>query len=258
LNDDDEVMSTGGLNVYQDSNEIPISQAVDKLTIQMALVLTVYLITYGVILGLTSLTASLGEGIANTISSLLWGFNFIIGALIAMLFRSAMFLLRKSKWMTHQYQNNYLLSRISGFFFDLMIVAGIASIDIKVLGTLWLPFVLMAVSGAIVTFVYLKHVCRWIYPDYYYEGMLSMYGMMTGTLSSGVLLLREVDPLFQTRASTNLLVGSGFAVLLGAPMLLLIGIAPNSAEMTWLTMGLLVVYMAFMLLLMHGRKKKKV
>ncbi|MFH1513678.1 MAG: hypothetical protein ABIG45_10020 [Bacillota bacterium] len=258
LNDDDEVMSTGGLNVYQDSNEIPISQAVDKLTIQMALVLTVYLITYGVILGLTSLTASLGEGIANTISSLLWGFNFIIGALIAMLFRSAMFLLRKSKWMTHQYQNNYLLSRISGFFFDLMIVAGIASIDIKVLGTLWLPFVLMAVSGAIVTFVYLKHVCRWIYPDYYYEGMLSMYGMMTRTLSSGVLLLREVDPLFQTRASTNLLVGSGFAVLLGAPMLLLIGIAPNSAEMTWLTMGLLVVYMAFMLLLMHGWKKKKV
>jgi len=219
-------------------------------------VLTVYLLTYGVTLGLTSIASSLGEGLANTVSSLLWGFNFIIGAMIAMLFRSAMFLLRKNKWMTHQYQNNYLLSRISGFFFDLMIIAGIASIDIKVLETLWLPFVLMAVTGAVLTFFYLRYVCKWLYPDYYFEGLLSMYGMMTGTISSGVLLLREVDPLFRTRASTNLLVGSGFAVLLGAPMLLLVGIAPNSTEMTWLTMGLLVVYMALMLLLMRGKRKK--
>ncbi|MBN1776641.1 MAG: hypothetical protein JW811_00820 [Clostridiales bacterium] len=255
--EDEEILKTGGVGIFQDANEIPISQAVDKLTIQMALVLTVYLITYGVIVGLTSLSASFGAGLSDTVTKLLWGFNFLIGALIAMLFRSAMFLLRKTKWMTHQYQNNYLLSRISGFFFDLMIVTGIASIDIKYLETLWLPFVLMAVSGAVVTFYYLKFICKRLYPDYYYAGLLSMYGMMTGTISSGVLLLREVDPLFQTRASTNLLVGSGFAILLGAPMLLLIGIAPNSIEMTLLTMGLLVVYFGLMLLLMIGGKKKK-
>ncbi len=253
---DDEEILHEGVGVFQDPNEIPISQAVDKLTIQMALVLTVYLITYGVIVGLTSLSSSLGEGTAHTITQLLWGFNFLIGALIAMLFRSIMFLLRKSKWMTHQYQNNYLLSRISGFFFDLMIVTGIASIDIRQLETLWLPFVLMAVTGAVATFFYLRFICKRLYPDYYYAGLLSMYGMMTGTISSGVLLLREVDPLFKTRASTNLLVGSGFAILLGAPMLLLIAIAPNSTQMTWLTIGLLVVYFVLMLLLMLGGKKK--
>ena len=249
-------MNAGGVSVFQDPNEIPISQAVDKLTIQMALVLTVYLITYGVIVGLTSLASSMGEGLSHTVSSLLWGFNFLIGALIAMVFRSVLVLLRRNKLMTHQYQNNYLLSRISGFFFDLMIVAGIASIDINVMKTLWLPFVLMSVVGAVLTFVYLRYVCKWLYPDYYYEGLLSMYGMMTGTISSGVLLLREVDPLFQTRASTNMLVGSGFAILLGAPMLLLIAIAPNSPAMTFLTMGLLVAYFVLMLLLMKGRKKK--
>ena len=255
--ENDEVESANGIHIFQDPNEIPISQAVDKLTVQIALVLTVYLITYGVILGLTSLASSLGEGLANTISSLLWGFNFIVGALVAMLFRAIMVLLRKNKLMTHQYQNNYLLSRVSGFFFDLMIVAGIASIDIEVMQTLWLPFVLMAITGALLTFVYLKYICRKLYPDYYYEGLLSMYGMMTGTISSGVLLLREVDPQFQTRASTNMLVGSGFAVLLGAPMLLLIGIAPNSPAMTFATLGLLVVYFLLMMLLMVGRKKKK-
>ena len=254
---ENEEIEKSGVGIFQDPNEIPISQAVDKLTVQIALVLTVYLITYGVILGLSSLAASLGEGLANTVSSLLWGFNFIVGALVAMLFRGIMVLLRKNKLMTHQYQNNYLLSRVSGFFFDLMIVAGIASIDINVMKTLWLPFVLMAVSGAILTFFYLKVVCRKLYPDYYYAGLLSMYGMMTGTISSGVLLLREVDPLFQTRASANMLVGSGFAVLLGAPMLLLVGIAPNSTETMFLTLGLLVVYFLLMLLLIRGKKKKK-
>lgn len=253
----DELILEGGQGMFQDPGEIPISSAVDKLTIQLSLVLTVYLITFGVTLGLTSLASNLGPGISGTISSLLWGFNFIIGALIAMLFRSVMFLLRKNKWMTHQYQNNYLLSRISGFFFDLMIIAGIASIDIQVMQTLWLPFVLMAVVGAVLTLVYMQYVCKWIYPDYYYEGLLSMYGMMTGTLSSGVLLLREMDPQFKTRAANNLLVGSGFAVLLGAPILLLIGLAPQSDLMVFVTMGLLVVYLALMMLLMHGRKKKK-
>ena len=75
-NDDEEIMSAGGLRVFQDSNEIPISQAVDKLTIQIALVLSVYLITYFVTLGLSSLAGSLGEGLGNTVSSPAVGLQF--------------------------------------------------------------------------------------------------------------------------------------------------------------------------------------
>ena len=37
-----------------------------------------------------------------------------------------------------------------------------------------------------------------MYPGYVYEGFLSMYGMLTGTISSGVLLLREIDPDLET------------------------------------------------------------
>ncbi len=38
-------------------------------------------------------------------------------------------------------------------------------------------------------------------------GFLSMYGMMTGTISSGVLLLRELDPQLETPAANNLVIG---------------------------------------------------
>ena len=149
-----------------------------------------------------------------------------------MCIRDSFKILRRQKLMTRQYQNNYLLSRISGLAFDYMIVAGIASIEFSDLVDLWLPFILMSIAGAIGTYFFLRYICKHVYPDYFYEGLVSMYGMMTGTISSGVLLLREIDPEFKTPAANNMLTGSSFAILIGAPMLLLIGIAPNSELMT--------------------------
>jgi ESS family glutamate:Na+ symporter len=244
-------------NTFQDQGEIPISESIDKFSIQMALVLGVYLVSYFVILGLTSLTAGLGAGLASTISTLLWGFNFIIGSLIAMLLCMLFKSLRKTRLMTRQYQNNYLLSRISGFAFDLMIIAGIASINIEDLQGLWLPFILMSVAGALITLIYLRWLCKKVYPEYYYEGLLSMYGMMTGTISSGVLLLREIDPMLTTPAANNLLTGSSIAVLFGAPMLALIGIAPVSDSAAWIVLGLLIIYSALLILFMLKLKGKK-
>ncbi len=83
-----------------------------------------------------------------------------------------------------------------------------------------------------------------------------MYGMMTGTISSGVLLLREVDPKLETPAANNLITGSGFAIMLGVPMLILIGMAPKSALMTWITLGVMVVYYFILLLLACGGSGK--
>ena len=240
------------VDTFQDKNEIPISESVDKLSVQVALVLIVYLLTYLATWGLTSLfTASL-PGLAGTINPLIWGFNFIVGSALAIAVRSLIKGLRATRVMTRQYQNNYLLSRISGLAFDVMIVAGIASIDIADLSGLWTPFLLMSAVGAVVTLVHLRIVCKRVYGDYYQEGFVSMYGMLTGTISSGVLLLREIDPLFETPAANNLITGSSFGILFGAPMLLLIGIAPQSEAMTFTVLGLLVVYFAALMLIIYG------
>lgn len=244
---------------FQDKNEVPISESVDRLSIQIALVLLIYLGTYLASLGITSLIGLSAPNFAKTITPIIWGFNFIIGSLLAIgcrvLFRS----LKKAKFMTHQYPNNYLLSRISGCAFDFMTIAGIASIEFKELAGLWIPFILMAVIGAIVTFIFVKWICGRIYPGYEHQGMASMYGMLTGTISSGVLLLREIDPSFKTPAANNLLTGSSFAIALGAPMLILIGLAPKSDTMLFITLGLLVLYMIpllFIMLKAHRRKSK--
>lgn len=242
---------------FQDENEIPIAESLDKFSVQFALVLLVYLITFLVSWGIDSLITGLAPGVAKTVSPLLWGFNFIIGTLMAMLTRKVLGIFRKTKAMTRQYQNNYLLSRISGLAFDLMIVCGIASINIEDLSGLWVPFALMAVAGGAVTFVWLRWLSKKIYPNYAEEAFVSMYGMMTGTISSGVMLLREIDPNFKTPAANNLLTGSAFAIVFGAPMLVLVGLAPQSLVKTWITLGLLVAYLALLLVFLLAVRKKK-
>ena len=195
----------------------------------------------------------------TTVSPVIWGFNFIIGALMAMLFRQSFNWFTRIKWMNRQYPNNYLLNRISGFAFDYMIIAGIAAIEIKDLSGLWIPFLIMAVLGGWVTLVYLQWLCKKLYPSYYHEGLLSMYGMLTGTISSGVMLLRELDPNYKTPAANNLLAGSSYGILLGAPLLVLIGMAPKSDLMLLIVFIALIIYMTILILFMlkvQPRRKK--
>ena len=243
---------------FQSRDEIPVSDSIDKLSIQLAMVLLVYLLTYLAAWGLTSGIAVISEGLANTLNTLIWGFNFIIGSALAILLRVLLEQGKRKGLIARQYQNNYLLNRLSGFFFDIMIVAGIASINLEDIRGLWLPFVLLAVLGAVVTWVHLSIVCKAAYHDYYYEGLISMYGMLTGTISSGVLLLREIDPDLATPAANNLVVGSSFGIILGAPVLVLVSLAPRSTLFCWIVAVLAAVYGALLcLLIMKAHRRKK-
>ena len=257
-NDPELISGSVTIDTFQSKNEIPIAESLDRFSMQTALVLAVYGATFLCTWGLTAAFSAISEGLANTINPLLWGFNFLIGSVLAIGTRSLMKLLRSAKLMNRQYQNNYLLSRLSGLSFDIMIVTGIASIEIDDLSGLWLPFALMAVAGAVITLFHLKYVCKRVYGDYYYEGLLSMYGMMTGTISSGILLLRELDPQLKTPAANNLVIGSSFAILLGIPLLLLIGLAPKSAAMAFLVLALLIVYYFVLLAIIGGKQKTSV
>ena len=245
------------VDFFQSKDEIPVSDSIDKLSVQIAMVLLVYLVTYLAAWGLTSGIGALSAGLAKTLNSLIWGFNFIIGSALAMLVRVLLEKGKKAGVIHRQYQNNYLLNRISGFFFDIMIVAGIASINLEDIRGLWVPFILLAVAGGVVTWFHLRFVCKKIYPDYYYEGLISMFGMLTGTISSGVLLLREIDPDLSTPAANNLVTGSSVGIIFGAPILVLVGLAPQSDLLCWVTLGLAAVYLGLLDLLLFKLKKKK-
>jgi len=242
---------------FQDTNEIPVADSIDKFSMQAVMVLIVYLATYLTTWGLTSAISAVSAALAGLLNSLLWGFNFIIGSVLAMVVRVGLAKGQKVGLITRQYQNNYLLNRISGFFFDLMIVAGIASIDLGDISGLLLPFVLMVTAGAAGTWIYLTIVCRRTYGSYYREGIISMYGMLTGTIGSGILLLREIDPELNTPAANNLVVGSSYAIVLGAPLLVFVSLAAKSALMCVVTLVLASLYFAVLTFILLRNKKQK-
>ena len=243
---------------FEGEKKSGISESIDVLSIQAALMLLVYLVTYLVIRGITSGIAAAAPGVAATVNPLFWGFNFIVGSALAILFRTLLVRFGGTgRRGAIEYQNNYLLNRISGFFFDIMIVAGIASIEIEDIRGLWVPFFLLAIVGGIVTWVHLCFVSKAVYRDYYYQGLISMFGMMTGTISSGVLLLREIDPELATPAANNLIVGSSFGIILGAPILVLVGMAPKSPALAWTTVALLAAYLCVLYLIIFKLRAGK-
>ena len=257
----EELSGSVTVDTFQDKGEMPLSESLDRFSMQAALVIVTYLLTYLVTWGITSGISAISESAAATVNSLLWGFNFIIGSLMAIIIKWFLSKMKRLHFMSRQYQNNYLMNRISGFAFDLMITAGIASIELEDLSGLWLPFILLSVAGAVFTWLFLSWGCKRIYKGYYYEGLMSMYGMLTGTISSGVLLLREIDPEYKTPAANNLVLGSSFGIGFGIPMLIFVGMAPKSDLLCYVTVGCCIVYLALLVLFIvkagSGRQKKK-
>ncbi|MCQ2557757.1 MAG: hypothetical protein MJ135_01435 [Oscillospiraceae bacterium] len=243
-------------------DEIPLSESMDKLSVQFGLIVVSYAIAFGAMYGVSLLLDRAGGFCVNTIKPLLWGFNFLVGTVFALLMKGLLARCRASGTMKRDYINNFMLNRISGTMFDLMVVASIAAIDLSAFRykEFWLPLVLICVLGAIVSYFYCQIICRHCFPDYSDEEFLAMYGMVTGTASTGVILLREIDPLFETPASHNLIYQNLWSIVLGAPMLLLLGFVARSMTWTFLVLGILVVLFLIMLVLQYRDvlfKKKK-
>ena len=252
-----------------DKNEIPLSESLDKLTVQIGLVVFTYMAAYLVMYLISLGLDQLGGFFTSTVKPLIWGFNFLIGTVMAILVRNVL------KGLTmrgrRQYLNNFMLARISGVMFDLMVVASIAAIDLSAFShrEFILPLSIICIVGAVATYWQLSFISKRLYPEYPHEAFLSLYGMLTGTASTGVILLREIDPLFKTPAASNLVYQQLWAIVFGFPMLLLLGFAPigltadpatTNLTNIWITLAALIGLFVAMNLILFRRQifKKKV
>ena len=233
----------------QSPNERPMNGSWDKLTLQIALVLVVYLAAYGVM-------ALIGSFVGENLRSTIFGLNFLFGVLFAVVAKEILKLLNKKNVLKKQYTNNFLLTRISNFCFDTMIVCGIAVIRIDYIAQYWGIILILTAVGLICTYLYNYFVAKKLFPTYAEEQFLVMYGMLTGTASTGVILLREIDGDFQTPASENLVYQNFPAIAFGFPMMIIASIAP---ENPLLTLGIIALYLVVINLLLFRKQifKKK-
>ena len=216
-------------------DEIPMQESVDKLTIQISFIIIAYVIAYVIM----AILGNILPGMKATI----YGFNFLLGVVGATIVKSIVNLLRKSGLMHRKYINNFLLTRTSNFFFDLMVVAGVAAIRLDELKSYWGIVLILGVVGLLSTYLYLRFVCKKLFPDYEEEQFLMMYGMLTGTASTGTILLREIDGEFKTPAADNMVYQNFPAIVFGFPLMLLANLAPKKPELT------LIILVAFFIVM---------
>ncbi|MBE6972099.1 MAG: hypothetical protein E7446_08325 [Ruminococcaceae bacterium] len=201
-------------------DEIPDNESVDKFTMQMGFVALAYALSFGFmcLLGVLS----------DFTNSIAWGFNFLWASLSAMLIKFGVKQLRKHSLMHREYINNYQMDRISGFSFDLMIVAGVAAIEINDIKNYILPIVILSLAGTVITYVYIRLVAKECFKGFEHEFFLMSFGTLTGTASNGMILTKEIDPGLRTPTSSLYILSNFPAMVMIAPLLFLLSFAGKS------------------------------
>ena len=230
-------------------NEIPMQESVDKITVQLAFILISYGLAYAAMAGLSALL----PGMRATI----YGFNFFLGVFAATVVKNIHNVLYKKKWVTRKYTNNFLMTRLSNLFFDIMVVAGVAAIRLDALEQYLGILIILGIAGLAATFVYNRIIAKKLFPEYHEEQFMAMYGMLTGTASTGIILLRELDPEFKTPVSDNLVYQNFPAIVLGFPLMILANLAPKNPILTVIIFVAMFIVLNIVLFRGSIFKKKK-
>ena len=239
-------------NEIQSLDEIPMQESIDKFTIQVALITLSYLLAYVLMWILGNLIPGM--------KAVIYGFNFLLGVLAATLVKTAMNFFKKKGIAKREYTNNFLLTRASNFFYDIMVVAGIAAIRLDLIDDYWGVLIILGVVGLAITYIYNRIVVNVLFKEYKEEQFLAMYGMLTGTASTGIILLREVVGDFKSPVSDNLVYQNFPAIAFGFPIMLLATLAPVKPVLTLFLLTLFLIIMNVILFRaqIFGKKKAKV
>lgn len=221
------------------------TEVVDPETDDRMEPLTLQLVAIGCVYGIVGLVLWLLTRALPADSSLaasLFGFHFLVGSSIAIAIRKL-----ADRGTVAIPLHDGLLGRIASTAIDLTTAAALCAIELSAIGDVLVPILVVSSCGGALTLV----VCLWLakraFPDAPFSHTLLLYGTATGTMPTGLSLLRIVDPALRGPVARSTVLAATAAVPLGMPLFL--GVIPYSVSRWHLgsqalleTLGLLVVY----------------
>jgi ESS family glutamate:Na+ symporter len=206
----------------------------DALTMQVVIIFVIYALVFLTLAFIENvLLPPLGD-LGHTFAGVFHGFNFLIGILYALVFTKILNTLQSRGKNTNFMTNNYILSNISSLAFNFMIAGAVLTITIQSIELYWLLVLVMAVVGGAATFGFLYFIIKKVYnPKYFVHYFLGFFGMLTGTASTGLALLKGVDQDYESPVAEEMVVGSGTAISMALPLFALLsfpGIAINTGN----------------------------
>ena len=195
----------------------------DNLTVQVTWIFLIYILTYVTIWGIGSVLMQLGQ-IGETVASLIKGFNYLFGIILALLFKRGMLFLSEKGHRTSPLLDQYVMHNIASLSFNIMITTSVMAISIQAIKSYWEVLLVVSLVGAIATFLFVNWFARRVFLNHTLHYILAMFGMLTGTASTGMALLRGLDPDLDTDVAKNFVLGSAVAAPLGIPLMVLLGL----------------------------------
>ncbi|NQV16734.1 sodium:glutamate symporter [bacterium] len=223
------------------------SEAIDSASYNLAVVLMVYLFTFLLLKGL-GLALSFAGNLGNDLAVNLWGISFVFAAMVALIVKTVMIKLK----LEHTLDNGSL-TRIAGNSVDIMVAAAVGAISLTVVMQYWLPILVISSIGGFVTFVSVIWISSRIFVDYQFHRALIIYGACTGTMPTGLALLRVVDPDFETPVATDYMYSAAVTFFLVIPFILAINLPAYSVSkdnplLFWAAVGVALAYLLFVII----------
>lgn len=188
-----EEIETGLLN--KDNQSIGSKQTtqsanVDSLAFHIALVLATWFIAHFI-------TELIATNVSENIGGTLWGFLFFVGMLVGMGLRKVI----KAMGYEHLIDSG-TMTRITGLMVEFLLLCTLVSITFALLAAFWIPIVVISVVLCVFSLWFSLYFGRRI-ACYSFERTVMLYGTITGTIPTGLLLLRMVDNSFKTTVSVE-------------------------------------------------------
>lgn len=197
--------SAGSTDARQQSGHEP-------LAIALVVVGCVYLLVFLIISGLVSLLPP-----GSKLGATLWGMHFILGSLLAIAIRS---LARRGKLEAPF--DDRMLARVSVVAVDITTAGAIAAVQLEVLSRWLAPVLLMTATAGLLTLLGCIWLARRAFPEAPFAHALVLFGLGTGTVSTGLALLRMLDPQLRGTVARNAVIGATASVPFNAPLFLLV------------------------------------
>lgn len=219
-------------------------EAIDPMSLHAAAVACTYILSFLLLKALTWALGFAGNA-GRELAVNLWGMNFIFSALTAMLVRAII-----DKLGIGYVLDNDSLSRISGIAVDYMVTGSLAAISLVFVGRYWLPLLLVSTAGGVVVTLTVPWFCSRIFKDHRYERMIMIFGVSTGTLSTGLALLRILDPEFKTKVSSDYMLSAGMTFALMLPFVLAVNLPAQAGQSGslgpfWAMIGIAGAYLLY-------------
>jgi ESS family glutamate:Na+ symporter len=248
----------------------------DGLTIQIVIISIIYFLVWGTLYVLSGiLTTEAGGTIGDTVYGLFEGFNFILGIFYAMLFKVILKVIQKKGKNISFVTNDYILSNLSSYFFNIMICGAVLTITFDFLSAYGVLLAVISAVGAVLTLLYLRFMTNKVYNENKDEYFVGLFGMLTGTASTGIALLKGLDRNLETPVAEELVLGSGTAIAIALPLFVFLMlpslgydivdgvlIGANAKESLFLYIALFGILLYFLvvgtILLLRARTPKKV